>query len=289
MERFNPLNDYLFLKIMGEKGDEEQCLAFLNAVLSDSGDEPLRLVKILENRSISAETLGDKSSVLDFRALAETVTKKDIKLDIEVQIKNIHNMTERTLYYWAREYVSGIKKGGDYSGIPPVTTINIVNFDHVKLDSHHTVHRLREDKHPGHILTNMIQIHFLSMNTFRKKSVKDINNTLERWLMFLDENTSPDTLAEIIEMDPAIAKAQRRLEEVTQDDEVWHNYTLRMMALSDWTTGINTAFEQGIEEGRTEGERIGRRETAKSLKALGLSAEKIAASTRLSLEEIDVL
>jgi len=36
MERFNPLNDYLFLKLMGEEGDEEQCLVFLNAVLGSN-------------------------------------------------------------------------------------------------------------------------------------------------------------------------------------------------------------------------------------------------------------
>ncbi|MDR2468730.1 MAG: hypothetical protein LBD22_07205 [Spirochaetaceae bacterium] len=36
MERLNPLNDYLFLKVMGEKGAEEQCLAFLNAVFEDT-------------------------------------------------------------------------------------------------------------------------------------------------------------------------------------------------------------------------------------------------------------
>jgi predicted transposase/invertase (TIGR01784 family) len=76
MERLNPLNDYLFLKIMGEKGDEEQCIAFLNAILTDSSENPLRLVKILENRSILSENLGDKSVVLDFRALAETDSKK---------------------------------------------------------------------------------------------------------------------------------------------------------------------------------------------------------------------
>jgi hypothetical protein len=32
MERLNPLNDFLFLKVMGEKGDEVQLLAFINAV-----------------------------------------------------------------------------------------------------------------------------------------------------------------------------------------------------------------------------------------------------------------
>jgi len=33
MERLNPLNDFLFLKLMGEEGNEVQCLSFLNAVL----------------------------------------------------------------------------------------------------------------------------------------------------------------------------------------------------------------------------------------------------------------
>jgi hypothetical protein len=41
MERFNPLNDFLFLKYMGEKGDEEQLLAFLNAVLTENRPEPI--------------------------------------------------------------------------------------------------------------------------------------------------------------------------------------------------------------------------------------------------------
>ncbi|MCL2834743.1 MAG: hypothetical protein FWD78_16350 [Treponema sp.] len=35
--RANPLNDFLFLKTMGEKGDEEQLLGFLNAVLGRTG------------------------------------------------------------------------------------------------------------------------------------------------------------------------------------------------------------------------------------------------------------
>jgi hypothetical protein len=42
MERRNPLNDYLFLKVMGEKGDEVQLLAFLNAVLKRPDEEKLR-------------------------------------------------------------------------------------------------------------------------------------------------------------------------------------------------------------------------------------------------------
>ena len=37
IERFNPLNDFLFYKVMGEKGDEYQLQGFLDAVLCYSG------------------------------------------------------------------------------------------------------------------------------------------------------------------------------------------------------------------------------------------------------------
>jgi len=123
MERFNPLNDYLFLKIMGEEGDEEQCLAFLNAVLGSKSLKPINLVKILENRTFVADVVGDKSSILDVRV------ETDIgeKINIEVQLRDLQNMEKRTLWYWGREYTKGVSTGGDYKNLPKVITINIVN------------------------------------------------------------------------------------------------------------------------------------------------------------------
>jgi hypothetical protein len=53
IERLNPLND-IFLKIMGEKGDEEQLLAFLNAVLKRP-DKQLQSIEIIENKAIPAK------------------------------------------------------------------------------------------------------------------------------------------------------------------------------------------------------------------------------------------
>jgi hypothetical protein len=39
VERLDPLNDYLFFKITGKKGDEEQLMAFINAVWTVRMDE----------------------------------------------------------------------------------------------------------------------------------------------------------------------------------------------------------------------------------------------------------
>ena len=124
MERLNPLNDYLFLKLMGEEGNEIQCLAFLNAVLGSKSKKPVNLIKILENKAIAADIIGEKSIVLDVRVQTDTGEK----INIEVQLKDLHNMEKRTLMYWGREFTKGISEGKDYIDLPKVITINIVNF-----------------------------------------------------------------------------------------------------------------------------------------------------------------
>jgi hypothetical protein len=87
--RFNLLNDYLFLKVMGEKGDEEQLLGFLNAVLQKNDADKLVSVEILEDKTFSPEVIGDKSSILDIRAR----TDGDRRVNIEVQIRNLGTWT----------------------------------------------------------------------------------------------------------------------------------------------------------------------------------------------------
>jgi predicted transposase/invertase (TIGR01784 family) len=106
--RFNLLNDYLFLKVMGEKGDEEQLLGFLNAVLQKTGADKLVSVEILEDKTFSPEVIGDKSSILDIRAR----TDGDRRVNIEVQIRNLGNMDRRSLFYWSREYSKSPDIGG---------------------------------------------------------------------------------------------------------------------------------------------------------------------------------
>ena len=86
-------------------------------------------------------------------------------------------------------------------------------------------------------------------------------------------------------MDSAINKAYERLNFVTQDKEFLRNYHLRQMAMSDWTTGINTATEKGIAEGAMRS----KIEIAKNLLSEGLSMELIQKTTGLDLETIQSL
>ena len=283
MERLNPLNDYLFLKLMGEEGNEVQCLSFLNAVLGAKsnrarGSQPVNLIKILENRTFSAGVVGEKTSILDVRV----ETDRGERINIEVQLKDLHNMEKRTLFYWGQEFMRSISKGDDYVDLPKVITINIVNFDSIKLDDFHTCFHLWEDEHKDYMLTDALEIHFINMVKFKRLKTADIeNNPLERWLTFLDKDTPEELLEEVINMDTAISRANDRLNFVSQDKEFLRTYQMREMALSDWTTGVNTAFEKGIEKGKME--------IARSLLNVGDSIDKIIAVTGLSHKEIESL
>ncbi|MHC6203930.1 PD-(D/E)XK nuclease family transposase, partial [Breznakiellaceae bacterium SP9] len=78
MKRLKPLNDYIFQKLMGEKGDEEQLLSFLNAVLKRTGPDRLQSVEILENKTFTPEIIGNKTVILDVRAVANGSEKFNI-------------------------------------------------------------------------------------------------------------------------------------------------------------------------------------------------------------------
>ena len=50
--------------------------------------------------------INDKTGRIDVRA---TIAKGE-EIDIEVQIKDQNNMDKRTLFYWSKLYLEGIKK-----------------------------------------------------------------------------------------------------------------------------------------------------------------------------------
>jgi predicted transposase/invertase (TIGR01784 family) len=275
-ERLNPLNDYLFLKIMGEKGDEEQLLAFLNAVLQRDGKAAIASVEIIENRMITAEIVGDKTSILDVRAR----TAAGERVNIEVQLRNLGNMDRRSLFYWSLEFSKGLEAGQDYRETPNVIAINIVNYEFMsQVSDFHTSFHIWEDRRRDILLTGALEIHFIDMVKFRRLAERDIkNDPLHRWLTWFDRESPPKLVEEVITMDMAIQKAEEKMVCVTNDKEALHSYQMREMALSDWTSGINQAMREGRQEEKLE--------IAGKLKNRGLPSDQIADVTGLSVEEI---
>ena len=84
---------------------------------------------------------------------------------------------------------------------------------------------------------------------------------------------------------------------VSQDELEYERREARLKYQLQYNTEISVAREQGLAQGRSEGEAVGlkkgeaqkQREIAKNLKALNLTKEQIAEATGLSAAEIEKL
>jgi predicted transposase/invertase (TIGR01784 family) len=273
---------------MGEEGDEEQLIAFLNNVLYKTGRNNIVEIKILENRLKSAKVIGDKSSVLDLRAQMADGTR----VNIEVQLRDVSNMDRRSLFYWSREFSESIDAGKDYNKLPNVITINILGAEFLSLDEFHTSFHLWEDTHKDFMLSNSLEMHFIDMIKFRRLKIKDVdNNGLHRWLTFFDKTTNNKTLQKIITMDTAIKKAHEKIMSVAQNKDMLHAYHMREMAIYDFNSSINAAKRKGIAIGKEEGIAIGKEEgiaiSVINLKRAGFAVEQVAGFVGLNADEVN--
>ncbi|MDR0613735.1 MAG: Rpn family recombination-promoting nuclease/putative transposase [Dysgonamonadaceae bacterium] len=254
-KKLNLLNDYLFMKYMGEKGDEEQLTSFLNAVLQKTGKGNISSVTIVKNRAFSAEIAGGKSCVLDLRAVLDS----GAKVNIEVQLRNRNNMDRRSLFYWSREFVRGIKSGQNYVDVPNVIAINIIDCEFMpEIDGIQTCFHLWEDSCKDKMLTDALEIHFVSMFKFRQLKEKDIeNNPLHRWMAFFSKETDEATIKKIIQMDKAIKKAYGKISHVSFDEEELRIYEMRELAQMDYDINMTAARREGMEKGMRKGRQEG--------------------------------
>jgi predicted transposase/invertase (TIGR01784 family) len=248
-KRYNPLNDFLFMKLFGEKGDEEQLLALINAILYPDGTHRLEKIDIKESTKLTKEFIEDKSSILDILASTD-----DMKVNIEIQLRNLHNMDRRSLYYWSRLYTAEAKSGDQYEELPKVININIMDCNFLGTKSFHSVFRIREDTERDYILTDALEIHFIEMPKFRKYKAKSLNNPLHRMLMYFDVKTDTKIIEEIIEMDTALKKVHEKTEELMRSDEAYRNYLIRRdMSKMDRNSEAKYQFNRGMQQGIVKG------------------------------------
>jgi predicted transposase/invertase (TIGR01784 family) len=283
--RLNPLNDFMFQKVMGEKGDESQLLDFLNAVLDRHGDRKIAAVTILENKTLTADFLGDKASVLDVKAELDNGTK----IDIEVQILNEENMARRSLFYWSREYTRGLGAGQDYSELPVVIAINIVDYQFFEIGGFHTCFHLREDTERDLVLTDALEIHFLDMVKWRRLKGKDVaGDPLHQWMAWLNQKSPPNLIDEVKKMNEAILLADEKMVFVTEDKDARDAYERRLKALYDETNRRNFALKQHA-KGLAQGLPQGKLEIAQKMKNAGRPLAEIVEFTGLSPETMEKL
>ena len=265
-------NDYIFKRLFSKKGNEDILKDLLEGIL----EIPIEKVEVMQEVELERVDIKDKLGVLDIKALIN----EDITVDIEMQIANEKNMIERTLFYWAGLYYTGLKKGQDYKLNNKVITINILMYNIFKKEKYHTIATIKEDENNEKI-TDKLEIHFIELPKFLKS--KEIGNKkLRQWLDFIC-NKRKGEIEMAVKENEKIAKASQEWEYLRGDEAVKRMAFLREKWERDWNSDMQSAKEIGMEKGMEKGIQKGKKEGRKE----GEEAKAKEIIIKMLEEEID--
>ncbi|MDR0936034.1 MAG: threonylcarbamoyl-AMP synthase [Oscillospiraceae bacterium] len=184
-ENFTPLkrravNDLLF-KVMFSK-NKELLKRLVAALLS------IEFEAITEFNVISPEL---PSALVDgkFCRLDINMTVNEKRVNLEVQVENEKNFPERSLFYWARNYTSALKQGQDYSEVPPIIHLNILDFNLFDCGEYHSEFRALEVKRHEQ-LTDRMSLHYFELQKMPEEV--DTEDKLLLWLYFFKANSEEE-------------------------------------------------------------------------------------------------
>ena len=269
----SPKVDFVFKKIFGSEENKSVLISFLNATLKPKKE----IVAVdLKNTDIEKEYLKDKFSRLDVKA---TTSNKET-INIEIQLSDQYNMTQRTLYYWSKMYEEQMEQSDNYRKLSRTVCINILNYNYLDNDRFHNTYRLKEIE-TNEELTDICEIHFIEIPKLRHLDLKDEADMLEVWVEFLRDPES-EVIRNVETTNQDIKKAKDKLYKLSQSKEDRELYFLREKSIRDEISALSKAKEEGIQTGAKNKEL----EIAKNAIKNNLDDNTIKAITGLSLEEI---
>jgi predicted transposase/invertase (TIGR01784 family) len=263
-----PKHDRVF-KALFDNGEFTLLASFLSCIF----DTDIRAEDLaMQNTELPPEDKDLKMARLDLRIM---LTDGSV-VNVEMQVRNEHDMGRRSLYNLAKLMPRQLKKQGEYRNIRPVIAINILDFDFIK-DSVDYINRYRMKN----LKTNaempdaeVQEIIFIELPKLPKRA----GNLMEWWLKFLTVKTGKE-LDMVAAQHPMLAEARDMLLKINADP-----------VLRDQLDALDKA-ERDYNSSMARRERIGREkahaEIAKNMKAQGFDSAVIAGITGLSVAEIE--
>ena len=279
MSEFNLKNDIIFTAFFARKGNEEFLIDFLQSILKIE----IKKIKIREEVNLEKLSVGEKGGRLDIQAELNEGTI----VNIEMQMKNLHNIENRTTLYGAKVLAREEARGKNYNDIKNVIMINILNYELTEFEEYVSETVVVLDKHREYEIIKGMKWYFIELPKFRKAH-PNMDEKLNQWLAFIDDNDRGKIkMAE--KKNKTLEKARKEMTYLTGDEEIRRLAELREKWEMDWNSSMDYSKREGIKEGVTEGRKKERIENAKKMKEKNIPIETIVEITGLTKEEIEKL
>lgn len=253
--------DIIFKKLFTE--NEDLLRDFLSCIL----DIPIESIK--EIRIVNTELVPEESDGKFCRVDLNMVVD-DKLVNAEIQIYIDPDYRDRSLFYWAKLYTSGLKSGESYENLKQTITVNIVNFNMFKGSDYHT-EVAAVIKNTGEIFSDKFKIHFFELNKVGKKPNKD--DRKELWLQFIKADSEEElTMIENTNI-PIMQKAVKVIYDMSEDAVLREKARIREKALHDEASLLQSAMKKGAANREAE--------IIENLKAYGMTDEQIKIALKL--------
>ena len=271
----NLKNDIVFKAFFSRKGNEKFLIDFLESLL----ETKIESIEIREEVNLEQLKNEEKAGRLDLQAKLGDGTI----VNIELQMRNEHNIEERTTYYSSKVISRETKRGTDYRDINQVIMINILGYEMFGFDEYISKTAIVLDKHRDYEVLRGIQWYFIELPKFRRLH-PDMNKEINQWLVFMDDHDK-ETIKMVEKNNKIFERARKEMNYLTGDAAVQRLAELREKWEMDRVSAINYATRNGEQKGAKK-EKI---EIAKQLLKMGMTVEQIKEATKLTEEEIQKL
>lgn len=153
-------------------------------------------------------------------------------------------MIEHSLFYWSRLFSGQLQGGNPYQKLERTVCINLLDFDLLDTLEYHSCYVLKE-REWNEILSDLFELHFIELNKIKDiKQSSEIKNQLEAWLGFIKHPESQVSY-ELARRDETIREAKDELLVLSCNEQFRLYYEVRLKALLDETSRLQTARDEG--------------------------------------------
>ena len=253
--RISMTNDYLFKALM--QRNERVLKALVCALLHLKTDE-ISKIELL-NPIILGEYAEEKDIILDVN-----VCLNDEKvLDLELQVADEKNWTERSLYYACRNYTE-LVKGGNYRNAMPSIHIGLLDFTLFKEhEKFYATYKLLEEKE-HYLYTDKLQIGVVDLTRIDLATPEDQEYNIDKWARLFKAKTWED-IRMVAAKNQMIDDAATTIYQLTADERIRQQCEAREDYLRR-QRGIQQMLEEQknqLEEQKSQLEAQGRQLTEK--------------------------
>ena len=233
--------------------------SLLKAFLPLPKDSSIQKVAVLDSSPPLLKE-KEKSSVMDLRLLLNNGEK----VGVEMQTCSHPGFKERVLFYWAKNYSSGLKTGDEYKNLCPVYSLIFTTFKLFSGTSgYYNTFSIRSEQPPHFCFNKDLCFVTAELSKFQKKPKLDLRG---KWCYLLKESGRMDEreYRDFLRKNPEMEEPMVYLRKLSQEESLEMEEEAREKARRDRVAREDYVFEKGMKKGlqtgRQEGLQTGRQE-----------------------------